>query len=208
MKNIICPTVLAGNEADFAAQMKRVGFAERIQIDLMDGEFASPKSISLDQVWWPETVLADLHLMYADPFKFISQILHLKPHMVVIHAEASIHHMHFAAELHKEGILAGLAILPDTQIVQIEQVLSSFDHLLIFSGHLGHFGGQADLALLDKARLAKEYHPDIEIGGDGGVNDENVDHLSKGGVNILNTGGYIQKATNPKAAYDKLVGLL
>lgn len=203
---IICPTVLASSEADYAEQMQRIApFVERVQIDLMDGEFAKAHSVSLDDIWWPVGLVADIHLMYQDPFDHLEVLLHLRPSMVIIHVEAPIHHMHFAAELHKEGIKAGLALLPETPVVNIEQIIHSFDHLLIFSGDLGHFGGQANLNLLEKAAQAKAYHADIEIGWDGGVNDQNVRQLMDGGIDVLNVGGYIQKAESPSAAYKMLV---
>lgn len=203
---IICPTVLASSEADYAEQMQRIApFAERVQIDLMDGEFTKAHSVSLDDVWWPVGLVADIHLMYQNPFDYLEELIHLKPNMVIIHVEAPIHHMHFAAELHKEGIKAGLALLPETPVVNIEQIIHSFDHLLIFSGDLGHFGGQANLNLLEKAAQAKAYHGDIEIGWDGGVNDQNVRQLMDSGVDVLNVGGFIQKAESPSAAYKTLV---
>ncbi len=202
---IICPTVLASDEVDFARQMQRVSFADRIQVDLMDGSFASPASVGLDDIWWPAGIVVDIHFMYADPFAHLEQLIKLQPHMVIVHAEASLHHMHFAAELHKEGIEAGLAIVAETPIGNVEQILSSFDHLLIFSGNLGHFGGQADLGLLAKATEAKAHHPDIEIGWDGGVNHLNALQLARGGVDVLNAGGFIQKAESPLHAYETLV---
>lgn len=206
MSSIICPAVLASDEADYAVQMRKIApFAKRIQIDLMDGRFASPKSVEIAKVWWPTGIQADIHLMYQDPMDYLPQLIHMQPHMVIIHAEATLHHMHFAAELHKEGILAGLAILPETTIAKVEQILNSFDHLLIFSGHLGHFGGQADLELLRKVHEAKQHHPDLEVGWDGGINVQNAKQLAKGGVHVLNAGGAIQKAPDAIAAYKTLV---
>jgi ribulose-phosphate 3-epimerase len=206
MESIICPTVLAYDEADFAAQIKRVSpFAKRIQIDLMDGVFSSPASVSLDKIWVPHHIETDIHLMYQNPMDHLEKLLLLKPHMVIIHVEAMIHHMHFAAELHKEGIDAGLAILPDTPVANIEQIINSFDHLLIFSGNLGHFGGTADLGLLRKVQEARQHHPDLEIGWDGGVSADNARQLAEGGIDVLNAGGAIQKASDPSAAYNSLV---
>ncbi len=203
---IICPAILASDELEYAAQMRKVApFAERIQIDLMDGVFASPKSIPLDKVWWPVGIKADIHLMYQEPMDYLQQLIHMQPHMVIVHVESMFHHMHFAAELHKEGISAGLAVLPETPVANIEQILNSFDHLLIFSGHLGHFGGEADLGLLSKVQEAKEHHPDLEFGWDGGINLENVKQLVDGGINVLNTGGAIQNAENPEIVYKTLV---
>lgn len=206
MSSIICPTILASDEAAYAAQIRTLTpFAKRIQIDLMDGEFASPKSVGLDTIWWPHHLQADIHLMYQHPMDHLKQLIHLQPHMVIIHVESMFHHMHFAAELHKEGIKAGLAVLPDTPIANIEQILNSFDHLLIFSGHLGRFGGEADLALLQKVQEAKAHHPDLEFGWDGGVDTANARQLAEGGIDVLNVGGALQKADDPHAVYSTLV---
>ncbi len=203
--SLVCPTVLASGEAEYVVQIRKITpFAKRIQIDLMDGDFASPVSVSLNEIWWPPSVLVDIHLMYRNPQKHLAKLLELKPHMVIVHAEILLHHMHFAAELHKEDIKAGLAVLPQTKISDVEQILHSFDHLLIFSGDLGHFGGESDLKLLGKAEEALEHHPDLEIGWDGGINDHNAKQLAEGGVDVLNAGGFIQNATNPADAYKTL----
>jgi ribulose-phosphate 3-epimerase len=112
--------------------------------------------------------------------------------------------MHFAAELHKEDIKVGLAILQDTQIEWAFQIMHSFDQVLVFSGNLGHHGGEADLALLDKVKKIREHHPDVEIAWDGGIDDENAALLVKAGVDVLNVGGFIQHSDDPKSAYAKL----
>lgn len=206
MSSIICPTVLAQTEEEYDRQMKKVSvLTRRLQIDLMDGEFASPKSVDLKKAWWPKDVKADIHLMYQRPMDYMPEIIKKRPHMVIFHVEAMFHHMHMAAELHKEGIKAGLAILPETPIKNIEQILSSFDHLLIFSGHLGHFGGKADPTLLKKVQEAKAHHPDLEFGWDGGVNAEIAKTLAEGGINVLNVGGAIQKAADARIAFRELV---
>ena len=139
---------------------------------------------------------------------YLDQIIKIRPHLVIIHAEAEVNHALFAAHLHKEGIKAGLCLLKDSQIHEYANMLVSFDHLLIFSGDLGHFGGKADYSLLTKAHQAKKYHPDIEIGWDGGISDENAVHLAHGGIDVLNVGGFIQKAEQPQSAYATLKSLI
>ena len=114
--------------------------------------------------------------------------------------------MHFAAELHKEGIKAGLALLPETPVSNVEQILHSFDHMLIFSGNLGFFGGEADMSLTAKAKEAKEHHPELEVGWDGGINPGNARQLAEAGVDVLNVGGFIQNSENPLASYQELAG--
>lgn len=206
---IVCPTITAFDPHEYREQMERVApFAKRIHIDLMDGRFAPTKSPGLEHIWWPHNITADIHLMYQRPMNYLDWLIKLRPHMVIIHNEADVHHMQFAAELHKADILAGLAVLRDTPVENAYQVMNSFDHVLIFSGDLGHHGGHADLGLLDKIAKVKSHHPEAEISWDGGINDQNAKILVDGGVDVLNVGGFIQKADDPAAAYAKLISVI
>lgn len=202
---IICPTVLAQTPEDYRSQLARITpFARRVQLDLADGVFAPVKTVPIAQARWPKTMHADLHLMYKNPVKYLKEIVELKPHLAIVHAEAQGNFVNFAKVMHKFGIKVGVAVLPETPIAAIKPALPHIDHILIFSGDLGKFGGTADLGLLVKAQEAKELKPTIEIGWDGGVNDKNAHLLAAGGVDVLNVGGFIQKASNPMAAYAKL----
>ena len=202
---IICPTITAFDPHEYRSQMERAAaLAQRVHIDLMDGKFAPTKSPDLDHIWWPHELLADIHLMYQNPMDYIDKLIHLKPHLVVIHNEAHIHHMDFAARMHKENIKVGLAVLRDTPIEYAFQIMHSFDHVLVFSGKLGYHGGEADLGLIDKVQQIRKHHPEAEIGWDGGINDQNAKQLVEVGVDVLNVGGYIQKAEDPSGAYAKL----
>jgi pentose-5-phosphate-3-epimerase len=69
---------------------------------------------------------------------------------------------------------------------------------------LGHFGGQADTHLLTKVLRLKRLKRSLEVGWDGGINNQNVAVLAASGVDVLNAGGYIQHAENPENAYDTL----
>lgn len=206
---VICPTITAFDEAQYSKQVKTaVKLGHRIHIDLMDGRLAPTVSPGLNKVWWPHSAKADIHLMYQNPMNELASIIKLKPNMVIIHAEAHAHHMLFASHLHKEGIKAGLAVLQQTPVNAIADAIHSFDHVLIFSGDLGHHGGNADLKLLSKVDEVKQLEPDIEIGWDGGINDKNVLNFVRAGVEVLNVGGFIQNAGDPKHAYDKLKKLI
>lgn len=205
VRPVICPTITAYSNTEYAAQIKAVqGFATRIHIDMMDGDFAPTLSPELAAVWWPHHLQADIHLMYRRPMELIEDIQRMHPRMVIVHAEAEVHHMHFAAELHKAGIRAGLAILQDTPIRNIQQIMHSFDHILIFSGHLGYHGGHAELGNLGKIIEVKELHPHASIGWDGGIDEHNVRHLVESGVSSLNVGSFIQKAEDPEKAFYRL----
>jgi ribulose-phosphate 3-epimerase len=204
----ICPTITANDAHEYRAQMELIQpFAERVHIDLMDGKFAPSISPFLDSTWWYDSMTTDIHLMYQRPGDYLEDLISLKPNLVVFHFEAEVDHVWLADSLHSAGIKAGLAILKDTSVATIAPIIGSFDHVLIFSGHLGYHGGQADLQLADKAKQLKKLKPELEIAWDGGVSLHNAVELIAAGVSVLNVGGYIHKSVRPAEAYAKLKAL-
>lgn len=201
---IICPTVTAYDTLSFKEQTERVRFAGRIHFDFMDGRFAPTISPSVDDAGWPADVTADLHIMYERPAEHLAYIVSKKPNLVVLHAEADGNFIEMAKKLRDADIKVGIALLQKSSPEVVRSVLEYIDHVLIFSGDLGHHGGTADIALLDKVKFIKSLNPLIEIGWDGGITDINAGELVQGGVDVLNVGGFIQKAENPQAAYGRL----
>jgi ribulose-phosphate 3-epimerase len=185
-----------------------VDFALRIHIDIADGTLTPNKLVSLDQVWWPGGVWADIHLMNRRPLDYVDQLVALSPQMVIVHAEGEGSFETFAQIMHRHGIETGVAILQDTPVAAIAPALPLIDNVLIFAGNLGSYGGKADLRLLQKVRQLRQLKPQLEISWDGGINDKNAYELAKGGIDVLNVGGFIQKSRDPQAAYATLVNEL
>lgn len=207
--SVICPTVLAETTEEFSRQLLVASeFADRIQIDLMDGDFAKPQSVGITSFKLTQGKQFDIHLMYKNPGQFLYKLLEHQPAMVIIHAEADVDHIQFARKLKENNVKAGICLLADTRVDDFGDKFKEFDHFLVFGGTLGSFGGNADLYLLEKVSQAKRINPNLEIGWDGGANDKNALELSRGGVDVINVGGYIQKSTNPQAAYKTLTALL
>jgi pentose-5-phosphate-3-epimerase len=203
---IICPTITTSTEKTYRQQMERVSnFAHSIHIDLTDGIFAEPKTISAEQAWWPVGVKADFHIMYKDPEKAARILAAHNPHLIIVHAEADGNFEAFADFCQQHYIKVGVALLQQTSAEEILPVLDSIDHVLIFSGNLGHQGGgHVDLGLLDKIKLLKDHKSNLEIGWDGGVNDQNISHLAFAGVDVINVGSFIHKADDPEKAYNAM----
>jgi len=209
MKPTVCPAILASDAHDFRVQMEIASkFAVRLHIDLSDGMFAPTKTIPIDQIWWPGGVRADLHVMHKRPFNHLRAMLALQPQMIIVHAEADGDFEAFAKRAHERGVQTGVALLPGTRPEILKQAIRDIDHVLIFSGSLGRYGGKADLSLLEKVKILKEMKPQVEIGWDGGVNDENAKVLADGGIEVLNVGGYIHHADDQEAAYQRLRAIL
>jgi len=205
----ICPTVTAVSAPEYQQQMERIAqFALRVHIDVADGLLAPVKLTPIDQIWWPGGVRADIHVMYKQPFAHLKMLLDLRPQLIIVHAEGEGDFENFASLAHHHGVEVGVALKPETPVSLIQAALPIIDHVLIFSGSLGHFGGMADLTLLSKVQELRRLKPQLEIGWDGGINDQNVRQLVRGGVDVLNTGGFIQHAADAPAAYATLERLV
>lgn len=201
----ICPTVTTDDPAVYQHQIQQtLGYAHRIHIDLSDGIFTRNRLMEIEDIWWPGGVWADLHLMYQRPFEHLPALLALHPQLIIVHAEAEGDFIPFAQEVHRHDIEVGVALLPETPAEAIRPALELIDHVMIFSGNLGHFGGHADMALLGKVQRLRDYKPSLEIGWDGGVNDQNARLLAMGGVDVLNAGGYLHGARDSASAYATL----
>jgi ribulose-phosphate 3-epimerase len=196
---------LADDSAQYRRQIEKIGnFAERIQIDLTDGIFAKSKTVGPDEAWWPVGIKADFHLMYKDPMPPAAIILEHKPHMLIVHAEADGSFSSFVDLCRRAGVKVGIALLARTPVDTILPALNSIDHVLIFSGELGSYGGHANLDLLNKVKVLRQHRHDIEIGWDGGVNSHNISQLAFGGVDVFNVGGFLQDADDAEKAFRSL----
>lgn len=210
--SVICPTVTAVNTHQFREQIERVQkFAEHIHIDMMDGKFVDVQSPGISQIWWPETMRASLHLMYQNPMEIIEQAIGLNPEMIIVHADADVMQVRAVLKFLKEtNVKSGLAVSANTDFEsqQTAELLANVDHVLIFSGNLGHHGGHADLGLTSTISFLNENYPDISLGWDGGINESNIQSLLDAGIEVFNVGGYIQSAENPGENYEKLQQLI
>jgi ribulose-phosphate 3-epimerase len=206
----ICPTITAETADEYRRQMELLEpFATRFHVDMSDGDFAPRKLLAFDQIWWRGNRTVDLHLMYRYPVDHAEIILALNPRLVIIHVEAEGNFNNFADHLHAHGIEVGVALLPQTRVDAIEPVMRSIDHVLIFSGNLGYQGGsEANMELLKKVIAVRRLKPTVEIGWDGGVNNQNARAIAEAGVDVLNVGGFIQNTPDPAAAYATLKALV
>jgi len=205
MRPIICPTVTVASSREYREAIERVAeFAERIHIDFADGEFAPTKLEPIEDAWWPIGLLVDFHIMYKRPLEHLETVVAHQPNLAIVHAEAD-GAWDFIAELEGLGIHRGIALLKDTPASVIKPYIEQIDHVLVFSGDLGYYGGKADMGLIKKVEELIMMKPTLEIGWDGGVNEQTAKQLAAAGVNVLNVGGAIQKASDPEAAYDTLV---
>ena len=207
---VVAPTVTTDDPHEYRDQINSISdFSDGVHLDFSDGVFAPTKLLPIDQAWRSDRMVNHAHIMYKKPLEYLDDIINLEADLVILHAESD-DLKECLQRLQENGTRTGVALLPETQPEKLEElgITDLFDHVLVFGGHLGYQGGEADLNQLDKVKQIKKTYPDMEVAWDGGVNDKNVKQIADAGVDVLNVGGFIKNARNPKKAYDSLVNLL
>lgn len=203
--SVIAPAILTDSLDRYKELIEKVhSFATRVHIDLSDGEFSPSLTLGVDQLYWPANWTVDVHAMVARPSEYVKALISLHPNMIIFHAETKEDLAPTIQQVKQAGIQAGLALLRPTVPKTVQPLIEQVDHVMIFSGDLGHYGGTASLMQLEKVRLIRFIKPGVEIGWDGGANDENVFSLMQGGIDVINVGGAIANAADPAAMYKKM----
>lgn len=204
--SIIVPAILATNPDEYKAQVETIfPFAERVHIDVTDGNFAPNLTLPETQIWWPQEWKVDIHMMVARPSEYIDTIIQLNPNMVIFHAEVEEDLAPIFERLKNETMIKpGLALLRSTVPETVAPAIQAAEHILIFSGNLGEMGGRASMMQLEKIRLIKEINSNVEIGWDGGANLSNVFNLTQSGVDVVNVGSAIMNSQNPEQSYKQM----
>jgi len=204
--SIIAPAILVETDEQYKASIERLTpFVQRVHIDISDGEFAPVFLVEPEKLWWPKEWIVDIHAMVMHPMDYVDRLIALKPHLITFHAETGVNLIPIMEKIKKAGIKTGIALLKPTVPVTIADAIRAADHVLVFTGDLGHYGGSASLMQLEKVRLIKVINPNVENGWDGGVSVDNAFTLTQGGVNVLNVGGAIGNSEDPASVYATLV---
>jgi ribulose-phosphate 3-epimerase len=204
--SVIAPAITVETLEDYKVAVERINpFATRVHIDISDGEFTPTFLLGETQIWWPKEWQVDIHAMVARPIEHVDALIALKPSLITFHVETGIDLIPVIKKIQAAGIKAGIALLKPTVPSTVTAMIQAADHVMVFSGELGRYGGTASLMQLEKVRLIRAIKPNVEIGWDGGVNVDNAYTLTQGGVDVLNTGGAIAGAPDPAHAYATLV---
>ncbi len=205
--SVVVPALLGQTKEELDALWLRVQpFANRVHIDMMDGQFAPGSSATPVDLSWSQGWEVDIHLMYQQPIAQLAAISAMapKPSLVIFHSEAEGDLIEFAKGLQAAGIKAGIALMRPTVPSDKTELIEAVDHVLIFSGDLGKYGGKANMLQLEKVQLIRKINPEAEIGWDGGATIDNAYTLALGGVDVINVGNTLAAAADPAEVYRKL----
>jgi ribulose-phosphate 3-epimerase len=203
---IIAPSLLA---ADFlhlgsTCEMLNKSEAEWYHLDVMDGSFVPNISFGLpiiEQIRKATTKVCDVHLMIVHPEKYIEAFKKAGADILTVHYEACPNLLDTLAQIKAQGMKAGVAINPDTDINVLKEFISEIDLVCVMSVFPG-FGGQkfiegtyekvTTLKLIIQTAGAKTL---IQI--DGGVSESNAKALVTAGADVLVAGTTVFKVADP-----------
>lgn len=203
--DMIAPSLLSADFSNLAKEVEMLNGSscDLIHLDIMDGVFVPNISFGFpviksikDKVRKP----LDAHLMIVDPDKYVKNFADVGVEYLSVHYEACTHLNRTVQNIHACGMKAGVAINPATPVSVLEDILPECDFVVIMSVNPG-FAAQKYIDSIDKVRKlrkiidSKGYNCLIEI--DGGINRNNVEELSKAGVDIFVAGNAVFSSENP-----------
>ena len=192
-------------------QMVNESRADWFHLDIMDGVFVPNISYGIPVVKSIRTMAEkplDVHLMITGPERYVSDFKKAGADILTVHYEAVTHLHRLVWQIKNEDMMAGVALNPHTPICLLEDILPDLDMVLIMSVNPG-FGGQKfiqnSLRKVEALReMAERLNPDVMIEVDGGVDDETAPRLVEAGADILVSGNYIFKSSDPMQTIEGL----
>lgn len=180
--------------------------SDYIHIDVMDNIFVPNYQFPLEEIKelskYSNKPL-DIHLMVANPKKYINSLDIKNIYNITIHIEINKDIDSIIELIKEKNCSVGLAIKPNTPLNLIDKYLNKVDMILIMSVEPG-FGGQKFIEnTTERIKYIRNKNKDIIIEVDGGINNETISKI-KDIANIAVVGSYI---TN-KEDYEEAINIL
>ncbi|MGZ6218990.1 MAG: ribulose-phosphate 3-epimerase [Syntrophales bacterium] len=179
-----------------------------IHVDVMDGHFVPNLSMGPQVVRSLRPVANSfgsrlhVHLMIAEPDRYLADFVRAGANSVSVHVETCPHLHRTIQEIRALGAGSGVALNPATPLSTLEEILPELDFVLVMTVEPG-FGGQEFIpSSLDKIdrlrRMLRERRLDrVRIAVDGGIHTQTAGAVVRAGATVLVAGSTIfnEKAT-------------
>mgnify|MGYP006102536707 FL=1 len=216
-KTLIAPSILAADFGNLQRDVEMINQSDAhwFHLDVMDGVFVPNISFGMpiiNSIAKHASKTLDAHLMIIDPDRYIKTFADLGVDYLTVHYEACSHLHRTLQAIKAEGMKAGVALNPHSNINLLEDTINDIDLVCIMSVNPG-FGGQSFIEnTYSKVEKLKEMitkkNATTLIQIDGGVTNKNAKQLAEAGADILVAGSYIFRSENPTGTIVELNNLL
>jgi ribulose-phosphate 3-epimerase len=212
----IIPSILTSNPIELKDMIEKCeGNVERVSIDIIDGKFASNKTIDPSfLVDFDTSLKIDYQLMVIEPIHWVERCVRGQADRIIGHIESMSNQIDFVAKVQEVGSLIGLAINLETPVSELEStVLTDLDVVLVMSAKVG-FGGQPfdskaleKISKLNETRRKNNYRFKIQV--DGGINEASIYNVFKKGADEVSIGRKLFEGdlTNNINKFEKLINI-
>lgn len=230
---IIVPAIIPTSREDLEAKLGLLeGVSTEVQVDIVDGVFASPASWPYkDDPTEPSRMLSEgcflpsvssLHieidLMSRDPEATSGAWIGLGAVRLTVHAESTPYLARFLEDTRVRyghdagfapGLLSiGLAVGTDTDLALVEKYLDRIEYVQFMGIRtIGRQGEPFDPRVIARIKSFRKRYPAVPVQVDGGVTLSNAAALLEAGVSRIVVGSAIWKTADPVAAYRELDAL-
>jgi ribulose-phosphate 3-epimerase len=209
----IAPSVLAADLGRLKEEIGAIeqGGAEWIHVDVMDGRFVPNLTFGAPLIKALKKLSGlplDIHLMVAEPEKYIDEYADLGAAFFTFHPEATLHVQRQLARVRERGMGAGLALNPASPLALIEDVVEDLDLVLVMSVNPG-FGGQRYIeSATDKIRrlrsLLNARNSPAVLEVDGGITTATIRRAWEAGADTFVAGSAVFGEADPAGAIKQL----
>ncbi len=209
----ISPSVLSADFTRLGDELKAIekGGADYVHVDVMDGRFVPNITIGpfvVEAIKRATSLPLDVHLMIAEPERYIDEFAKAGSSIITVHVEAATH-LHRAMQAIKgHGLKAGVSLNPGTPAGALDAIMDEVDLVLVMSVNPG-FSGQGFIpSSLAKIRTLREMITasgrNIELEVDGGIKTGNIAEVAAAGADVFVSGSGVFSTPDYKATIGEM----